>query len=117
MYYILSKIRKTKTRDFDAYLLVGLLMYFNFVTIAVFYCHFFNINMKATNENTPVFLGLFLGILIMAINHIALYSKRASIFKKYKFIFKERKNERLIYFWIYVVLSFSTLFVAIEYLT
>ena len=111
MYYHLLKVKTNDMPEFNAYILICILLYFNVATIMIIACYILGINLK-TEKNTGVYLGLFLGLSILVTNYFILYSKRTFIFEKFKAIPKERRHKRLIYFWIYVIFSFSALFIA-----
>ena len=109
------RLQKTKTNDapaFNAYLLVCMAMCFNILTALVVLCYFFDISLKKDIGVNGTYLGLILAISISTINYFTLYSKRTSIFDKYKEMSKERESKRKIMWRIYEILSYLTFFIA-----
>jgi len=109
------RLQKTKTNDtpaFNAYLLVCMAMCCNILTALVVLCYFFDISLKKDIGVNGTYLGLILAVSISTINYFTLYSKRTSIFDKYKEMSKERESKRKIIWRIYEILSYLTCFIA-----
>jgi len=111
MYYYMLKIKTNDTPAFNAYILISMLIYFNIVTIIIVFCYFWEISLKI-DKNIAYYLGMFLMICIFIAYYFILYSNRVSIFERCKAMSKRRKIKSLFLFWIYVIASYSLLFIA-----
>lgn len=111
MYYYILKIKTNDMPAFNAYILISMLVYFNIVTILILFCYLGGISLKG-DKDIAAYEGLLGGVCILIVNYFILYSKRASIFERCKSMSEKRKTKRLFLFWIYVIASFSSLFIA-----
>ncbi len=115
-YYLMyCRLLKTKTNDtpaFSAYLLVCMAMCFNVLTAIVVLCYFLDISLKNDININTTYFGLTLAISISIINYFALYSRRTSIFEKYKKKYEEKESKRRILFITYEILTYVSFFAA-----
>jgi len=87
-----------------------MLQTFNLGTIAVIANYYLKVNIE---KNSAVIMGLIWAVLLSIINYFLLYGKREDIFMKYKNIQAKRRIKGQIYFWIYVLLSFTSFYVSV----
>jgi hypothetical protein len=59
------------------------------------------------HKKTSVYSGLAIGIILYAINHFLLYSRRDEIFRRFKNRNHEKQNKGKLLFWFYVLMTLS----------
>lgn len=110
MHSYIKSIKSNDTPAFSSYLLICMLQTFNLGTIAVIANYYLKVNIE---KNSAVIMGLIWAVLLSIINYFLLYGKREDIFMKYKNIQAKRRIKGQIYFWIYVLLSFTSFYVSV----
>jgi hypothetical protein len=109
----LSKVPANDNPPFNAYFLIAFLQSFNLGTIFIFINYFAQFK---TAKNASLYSGLMLAAIMLTINYITLYSKRAEIFKKYDNLNSGRKRKGLIWFWTYTIASTVLFFASAAFL-
>lgn len=110
MYNYLSKIKTNDTPAFNAYLILCMLHFFNIATIVIVLCYLLGINMKTSSKN-PVYVVVGLVACLSIVEYFVFYSKREAIINECKTMSKDKRNKSLILFWIYVIVSYSSVFI------
>jgi hypothetical protein len=110
MYSYLSRIKTNKTPAFNSYIIICVLQLFNIGTLGGVINFFFRTDIEKT---LAVYVGLTTMCFLYILNYFLLYNKREEIFKKYKDAPARRRTTGQLYFWIYVLLSFTIFFVVI----
>lgn len=110
MYNYLSKIKTNDTPAFNAYLLLCMLNFFNIATIVIVLCYLLGINIKTSSKN-PVYLVVGFMACLLIVEYFLFYSKREAIINECKTMVKDEKTKSLIFFWIYIIVSYSSLFI------
>jgi len=110
MYSYLKRIKSNDTPAFNSYLLICILQGTNVGTIWVIINYFLKVDI---DKSAAVSLGLVWTVLLSIFNYFLLYAKREDIFMKYNNIQTKRKIKGQIYFWIYVLLSFTSFYVSV----
>ena len=111
MIYHFKKIGTTELTEFNAYLLVCVLLFANFGTLLIIIAYLLEIDLKTSRQNA-LFLGYGFGLIVMIINYFTLFSRRKEIKEKYDQFSKGRRVKGFICFWLYTTLSVSLLFFA-----
>jgi len=108
-------VKKTKTNDtpeFNSYLLMCMLVNANIWTILVIASSLLDFDLKSLKGNSQT-IGIISGLFVMVVNYFLLFSKRKQIYAKYEQLPSHRKTKGMIFFGIYLILSFPLLFIAI----
>jgi hypothetical protein len=109
-YNYLRKIKTNDTPAFNSYLLICIFQGANVGTIWVIINYFLKVDI---DKNTAVALGIVLTVLLSIINYFLLYANREDIFTKYNNLQTKRRLKGQIYFWIYVLMSFTLFYVSV----
>lgn len=109
MFY-LKKVPTNDMPQFNAFLLVSLMLYANITTLFIVVISIFNISIKLNNSDTTL-AGVSSGLFIGFICYLFTYRQKNEIQKKYDNLPKKRRVKGIVVFWIYVLLSFSLLFI------
>lgn len=112
-YWMVLYLKKIPTNDmpqFNAYLLICLLMFANIGSIFVIICASFHIDIKSLTVNYEV-VGIVSGLSIMIPTYFFLFAKRTEIEKKYDQLPQKRKLIGIILFWIYSIVSIPLFFI------
>lgn len=110
MIYHFKKIGTTELTEFNAYLLVCVLLFANLGTLLMIIAYLLEIDLKTSRQNA-LFLGYGFGLIVMIINYFILFSRRKEIIEKYDQLSKGRRVKGIICFWLYSILSISLLFI------
>ena len=113
-YWMVFYLRKMPTNDmpeFNSFLLVSLMAFFNIATIFIITKYLFNISVKLTSSETTL-VALSFGLFVGFICYLFTYRQKKEIQEKYDNLPKMRRVKGIAIFWIYVILSFSLLFIA-----
>jgi len=113
-YWTVFYLRKVKTNDmpeFNAFLSVSLMIFFNIATIFIVAKYIFDISLKLSHNETTL-VGLSSGLFVGFICYLFTYKQKKEIQEKYDNLPKNRRGKGIVIFWIYVILSFSLLFIA-----
>jgi len=113
-YWTVFYLRKIKTNDmpeFNSFLSVSLMLYFNIATIFILIKYVFNISVKLTHNETTL-VGVGSGLLAGYICYLFTYRLKKEIQEKYDNLPLKRRIKGKVIFWIYVILSFSSVFIA-----
>jgi hypothetical protein len=110
--YFLKKIGKTDMLEFNSYLLICMLVAFNFLTVLIIICFLLHINPKEfgiDRQTTKIAGGIF-GVVVVVFNYFYLYKNKDQIGQKYDHLKGPRRIRGMIAFWVYVILSVVLLF-------
>lgn len=113
-YWMIYYLRKVKTNDmpeFNSFLLVSLTLYFNIATVFIIVKYIFYISIVITKRETTI-VGVSSGLCVGFICYLLTYRKKKEIQEKYDNLPQKRRIKGIVTFWIYVILSFSSLFIA-----
>ena len=112
MMYFIGKIGKSEIFGYNSYLLVSMLIGFNILTIVIVVSYFFGIRLKelGIDKQTTQFIGITFGVVMVGFNHFYLYKNQKNICEKYDKLKGGRRIVGMIYFWVYVILSWWLLF-------
>lgn len=101
-------MKRVKTNDTpftNAFVFVSVCLGFNIVTITAFLAYIFGLEI-AMGKNTVIYVGIGLALILYIINYFLLYSKRKLIVNKFEKFTQKRKTIGLIYWGLYVILTF-----------
>jgi len=116
MIYFSKKIRTTKLatiNEFNAYLIICMLLMFNILTIIVILCFIFKFEFKSIIQDYKI-AGIIFGLSIMIPNYFLIFTKRQEIYTKYDQLPKVRRIIGMICFWIYSIVSIPLFFKLVE---
>jgi len=111
MVFFLKKMPTNDMPEFNSFLLVSLMSFFNLATIFIVMRYLFNISFKL-NHNETTLLGVSSGLFVGVICYLFTYRQKKKIQEKYDNLSKKRRILGIAIFWIYVILSFSLAFIA-----
>ena len=106
-YWMVFYLRKVPTNDmpqFNAYLLISMLLCFNILTCVILFCFLLRVDIKSLTSDYKV-IGFIFGLSIMIPNYFLLFAKRKEITEKYDKLPKKRRIKGIILFWIYSIVS------------
>jgi hypothetical protein len=113
-YWMIFYLKKVKTNDmpeFNSFLIVSLMVFFNIATIFIIAKYIFDISIKLSHNETTL-VGVGSGLFVGFICYLFTYRQKKEILEKYDNLPKNRRIKGIVIFWIYVTLSFSLLFIA-----
>lgn len=112
MFFLGKDGKKTKSFEFDSYLIVSMLVGFNILTILIVIPYFLGIRLKELGIDKPTtqLIGIIFGLLVVITNYFYLYKNHKKICQKYDELKGARRITGMICFWIYALLSFGLLF-------
>ena len=111
-YWMVFYLRKMPSNDmpqFNSYLLISLMVYFNIASIFIIIRYLLNLSIKINSVETT-YLGLCSALCVGLFCYFFTFKQRKDIQLKYVALSKERKIRGQIIFWFYIVLSISLLF-------
>jgi len=111
MVFILKKVPTNDMPEFNSFLLVSLMVFFNIATIFIVIRYLFNISFQL-NHNETTLLGVSSGLFVGFICYLLTYRQKKEIQEKYDNFPKKRRIIGIVIFWIYIILSFSLAFIA-----
>lgn len=118
-YWMVFYLRKVPSNDmpqFNAYLLICLLMFANIGSLFEIICSFLNVDVKSLTSDYKV-IGIIFGLSIMLPNYFLLFAKRKEITEKYDQLPQKRRIKGIILFWIYSIVSIPLFFILVANLT
>jgi hypothetical protein len=110
IYFYLKRIKTNDTPAFNAYLLICTIQFFNFGTLLVLIDYFWKVEYE---KNTVMCMELLVAGALCILNYFLFYSKREVIFLKYIDLIPQRRVRGKIFFWIYILFSFSIFFISV----
>jgi hypothetical protein len=113
-YWMIFYLKKVKTNDmpqFNAYLLICVLVNANLLTIVMGVSYLMNFDLTIFRGDSK-YIGLVGGLSLMIFNYFYLFRQRKKIIDKYDQFPQKRRVRGIISFWIYSILSLSLLFIA-----
>jgi hypothetical protein len=112
-YWMIFHLKKIKTNDmpqFNAYLLICVLVNANLLTLVMITNYLLNFNLTIFSEDSK-YIGLVGGLSLMIFNYFYLFRYRKKIIEKYDQLPQKRRVIGITSFWIYSILSLSLLFI------
>ena len=106
-----SKIPTNDTPAFNAMILLSCIILTNLITLLFLLNHFVKINLLYLNKSGLTIFSAVLYICIIIVNYFLLYKKRIIISEKFKNQTKRGKIFGIILFWIYLIGSFTLVYV------
>ena len=114
-FLIYTDFKKVKTNDTPAYnalLALSLLQSMNFLSIGAVVNYFLKIEI---NKNNATYCGIFVAFLLLLINYIYIFRKKAEIEKKYE---SKTIAKKQFYLWLYIAISVALfIFVITNFVT
>jgi len=113
-YWMIFYLKKIKTNDmpeFNAYLLISLLLNANLWTLVIIGSYLLKLDLKTVGGDAKV-IGVVIGLSVMIPNYFLFFAKRKKIIEKYDQLPQKRRVKGITLFWIYSILSLSLLFIA-----
>lgn len=118
-YWMIFYLKKVKTNDmpqFNAYLLICLLMFANIGSLFEIISFLLKLDIKSLTSGYKV-IGIIFGLSIMIPNYFFLFAKRKEIIEKYDQLAQKRRTKGIILFWIYSIVSIPLFFILVANLT
>ena len=112
-YWMIFYLRKVKTNDmpeFNAYLLICVLVNANLLTIVMGVSYLLNFDLTIFRGDSK-YIGLVGGLSLMVFIYFYLFRNRKKIIEKYDQLPQKRRVKGITSFWIYSILSLSLLFI------
>jgi len=116
MIYFIKKIGTTELTEFNAYLLICILLFANFGTFIVVVSYLIKFDLKTLSQDIQI-IGIVFGLSIMIPNYFLLFAKRKEIIEKYNHLPQKRRIIGIISFWIYSIVSIPLFFNLVTNLT
>jgi hypothetical protein len=107
------KFRSVKEVEFNIVILISMLIISNVMSIIILIGYFFNVNLYRDYNFDYTYISVPLGVFIMVVNYITIYSKREEIIEKYNYQNGINKYKGLLYK-LYMLASFVLLFVSLS---
>jgi len=114
--YFLKKIGRTDMLEFNSYLLICMLLFFNILTFILVVCFLLNIDIKSLISDYKV-TGIIFGLSIIIPNYFILFAKRKEIIEKYDQLSQKSRIKGIIIFWIYSIMSIPLFFILVVNIT
>jgi len=111
MIFYLRKVPSNDMPEFNSFLSVSLMVFFNIATIFIVTRYLFDISVQL-NHNETTLLGISSGIFVGFICYLFTYRQKKEIQVKFNNLPLKRRIQGKVIFWIYVILSFSSIFIA-----
>lgn len=118
-YWMIFYLKKIKTNDmpqFNAYLLICLLIFANIGSLFEVISFLLKVDIKTLTSDYKV-IGIIFGLSIMIPNYFLLFAKRNEIIAKYDQLPQKRRTKGIILFWIYSIVSIPLFFILVANLT
>jgi len=118
-YWMTFYLRKVPTNDmpqFNAYLLICLLMFANIGSLFEIISFLLKFDIKTLSQDR-ILIGIIFGLSIMIPNYFLLFAKRKEITEKYDQLPQKRRIKGIILFWIYSIVSIPLFFILVTNLT
>jgi len=116
MVFFLRKVPSNDMPQFNAYLLISLLMFSNIGSLFEISCFLLNISCKSLISDYRV-TGIIFGLSIMIPNYFLLFAQRKEIVEKYDKLSQKRRIKGQISFWIYSIVSIPLFFILVANLS
>jgi len=117
LFYLISsfvkRFKSVREPEFSTFVFISILITFNIMTVFTFLGYFFDVNLYRDYNFDYAYIYALLGVLIMVLNYITIYSKREEIIKKYNSKNGINKYKGLLYK-LYILASFVLLFVSLS---
>lgn len=106
------RFKSVREPKFSAYLYVAILFYFNIITVFAFLGYFFDFNLYRDYNINYMYISGPLGIFIMVVKYITIYSKREEIIDNYS---QNGINKyKVLLYKLYIIASFVLLLVSLS---
>jgi len=112
IFIYLSKLKRSSTPGFDSILFVGILQFFNMLTIAKIVYSFINYKMS---KDSSIYLGLILAAAMLIFNYYYLFKRRNTIMKEMEEYPADKRKTSEIVFLSYVLFSIVALVIVCNY--
>jgi len=117
LFYLISsfvkRFKSVREPEFSSFIYISILMTINILTVFTFLGYLFDVNLYRDYNFDYTYISVPLGVFIMVVNYITIYSKREEIIKKYNSQNGIDKYKGLLYK-LYMLASFVLLFVSLS---
>jgi len=110
MIFYLKKVRTNDMPEFNAYLLISLLLIANLWTLVIIVSYLLKLDLKTVSGDAKV-IGIVIGLSVMVPNYFLLFANRKEITEKYDQLPQKRRTKAMITFWVYSIVSIPLLFI------
>lgn len=112
-YWMIFYLKKVKTNDmpeFNAYLLICILVNSNLLTLAMIVSYLIGFDLTIFRDDSK-YIGLVGGLSLMIFLYFYLFKNRKHILEKYDQLPQKRRTKGIIIFWFYSIISLSLFFI------
>ena len=110
MIFYLKKVQTNDMPEFNAYLLICILLNSNLLTLAMIVSYLIGFDLTIFRDDSK-YIGLVGGLSLMIFIYFYLFKNSKIILEKYNQLPKKRRTKGIIIFWIYSIISLSLFFI------